>query len=83
MSQIGPALTWNELADIYDKPYRARPARTLPMDTVFAWAERQTDRFKVTEDGSIHEIVKKEDTNVQEAPVEESGSTSYQLPRKT
>ena len=41
------ALTWDELANLYDATHTGRPARTLPMETVFDWAERQTDRFYV------------------------------------
>jgi len=46
-------LTWDELADIYDKATHGRPARTLPMGKVFDWAEKQTDKFVVNEDDSI------------------------------
>ncbi len=49
------ALTWNELADIYDKSTNGH-ARTLEMDTVFEWAEKQTDKFFVTKDGTLHQI---------------------------
>jgi len=47
-------LTWEELANIYDagRP-GGRPARTLPMEAVFDWAAKQTDRFIALEDGSI------------------------------
>ena len=48
------ALTWNELADLYDKVHTGRKARTLPMDTVFAWAEAQTETFYVSKEGTIH-----------------------------
>lgn len=41
------ALSWDELADIYDKSGGRRGARTLPMETVFKWAERQKDKFYV------------------------------------
>ena len=46
-------LTWGELADLYDKAHAGRRARTLPMDTVFEWAEKQTREFYVSEDGSL------------------------------
>ena len=47
------ALTWNDLANLYDAKHSGRPARTLPMDKVFEWTEKQTDKFIVSEDGSI------------------------------
>lgn len=55
---IGKPLTWNELASKYDAVVKsARPARTLPMDQVFKWAEKQKDIFYVCpEEGTIHEI---------------------------
>jgi hypothetical protein len=58
---VGKALTWDELANIYDKEHSGRPARTLPMDVVFTWAEKQVDRFYVDPfKGTIH----KEATNI-------------------
>lgn len=54
---VSKALTWDELANVYDKehPNTGRPARTLSMDTVFKWAERQTKRFYVSpKEGTIH-----------------------------
>lgn len=56
--RIGKALTWNELANLYDMKHSSgRPARILPMDRVFSWAERQKDRFHVdSENGTIHKI---------------------------
>lgn len=50
----GKALTWDELANIYDKGGNGRKAKTLPMATIFDWAERQTERFCVSEDGSLY-----------------------------
>ena len=49
-------LTWDELADLYNEahPNTSRPAKTLPMDTVFNWAEKQTDRFIVDDEGYIY-----------------------------
>jgi len=51
-----PPLTWDDLANLYDKehPGTSRPARTLPMDDVFAWAERQTDKYYKDEEGCLH-----------------------------
>jgi len=48
------ALTWEELADLYDKTNNGRKARTLPMDRVFKWAEEQKESFVVSEEGTIH-----------------------------
>ena len=56
--RLGKALTWGELADIYDEHQGYPRARTLPMDSVFAWAKRRTDEFKVMEDGTIRRILK-------------------------
>ena len=50
-------LTWDELADLYDSSSGGRRARTLPMEQVFEWAERQTDRFRVSQDGTIRPVV--------------------------
>lgn len=47
-------LTWDDLADLYDKAHPGgRPARTLRMETVALWAERQKGRFVVNEDGTL------------------------------
>jgi len=47
--KYGPALTWDELARDYDAAQYpgARPARTLPMWIVSAWAARQHDKYVV------------------------------------
>lgn len=55
--KLSKPLTWDELADIYDSCCSTRPARTQPMDKIFAWAEKQTDKFQVTANGSICSIV--------------------------
>lgn len=57
--KLSEALTWEELANIYDKDKSqgGRPARTLQMEVVFEWAEEQTDKFKVSKDGRIHKII--------------------------
>lgn len=47
-------LTWDELANLYDKVGYSRKARTLPMDLIFEWAEKQTDKFEVSKEGTIH-----------------------------
>jgi hypothetical protein len=51
--KYGPALTWDQLADLY--PGRAR---IMPMDSVFDWAARQRDRFFVHPDNdTIHLLI--------------------------
>lgn len=57
MKSTTKELTWEELADIYDKETGGH-ARTLEMNKVFDWAERQTDKFMVDEDGYLHQIMK-------------------------
>lgn len=55
--KLSAALSWNQLADEYDKTHRDRPARTLPLDVVWEWAERN-ERFHVVEpEGTIHLIL--------------------------
>ena len=46
------SLTWNDLANIYDKETGGK-ARTRPMNEIFDWAARQKDKFIVHKDGSI------------------------------
>ena len=54
---LGKALTWDELATEYDGcNIGGRQARTLPMDSIFSWAKKQTDKFFVSEEGTIHKI---------------------------
>ena len=55
-------LTWEDLAKIYDKEHSGRKARTLPIDYVYEWAERQTNRFRVQEDGAL-ELLEENLTN--------------------
>ena len=53
------ALTWDDLANLYDKACSGRPARTLPMDTVFDWAKQQVDKFWLDPDeGTLHKRFK-------------------------
>lgn len=47
-------LTWEDLANAYDKANSGRRARTLPMDIVFDWAKAQKDKFFVDEEGYIY-----------------------------
>lgn len=51
--KFGPALTWDQLADLY--PGRAR---IMPMDSVFSWAKAQRVKFHLASDGTIHQIIK-------------------------
>ena len=55
--KLSKALTWDDLADAYDKTHSGRKARTLPMDTVLKWAECQTDKYKISNEGTIHKIL--------------------------
>jgi hypothetical protein len=59
MTQISKALTWDQLAEHYDSQRSGgRPARTLPMDTVFEWAENRREQFYVDpKEGTIHLII--------------------------
>ena len=51
---IGEALTWNELADLYPGK-----ARIKPMDKVFDYFKKQTDKYYVCpKEGTIHKIIK-------------------------
>jgi hypothetical protein len=50
-------LSWNELADIFDKE-TGRCARILPMNRVFNWAEKQTNKFFVDKEGYIYLLSK-------------------------
>ena len=64
---VSKALTWDNLANLYDKvklhpesdAFSGRPARTLPMEKVFDWAEQQKDKFWVNPDGgTLHRRLK-------------------------
>ena len=57
MSKKRKPLTWDQLADEYDKAGGGRKARTLPMDHVFKWAVKQTDKFVVKE-GYLYKVYK-------------------------
>ena len=58
---MNEALTWNELANLYDKANTGRKARTLSMNSVGEWAERQVDKFYICpKEGTIHYIEKGE-----------------------
>lgn len=51
---LGPALTWEDLANDYDAVNTGRPARTLPMDDVSNWALKQEGQYIQSKDGTIH-----------------------------
>lgn len=55
---IGVALTWDDLANAYDKESSGgRPARTLPMEQVFNHFERKKNEYYVhPTNGTIHKI---------------------------
>lgn len=53
MNKKKKALTWEDLANYYDK-FTGGTARTRPMHKVFEWAEKQTDKFYVDDKGYIY-----------------------------
>ena len=53
--KMSKALTWDELATYYQEATNLK-ARIQPMEDVFAWAERQTDKFHVSIEGTIHKL---------------------------
>lgn len=55
-------LTWDELADIYDKS-TGRRARTQLMSNIFRWAEKQTDKFYVDKEGYLYLKEAQDDSN--------------------
>jgi len=56
--RIGAALTWDDLADTYDRESSgSRRARTLPMDRIFSYFERKKNEYYVhPTEGTIHKI---------------------------
>jgi hypothetical protein len=50
---IENALTWDELADDYQKA-TGRTARIRPMEEVFRWAEKQEKKYFVDEEGYLY-----------------------------
>jgi hypothetical protein len=50
------AITWEELADAYDSCHSNRKARTLPMDEVFDWGEKQKQFWVDETDGSMYRV---------------------------
>ena len=52
------ALTWDDLAEDYKKA-TGESAKIRPMDAIFEWAEKQTEKYYVDPKvGSIHRILK-------------------------
>ena len=49
------ALTWDEVANIYDSRKGGRKARTLPMALLFDWVASQDDFF-VDDEGYIYQV---------------------------
>ena len=60
--KISKALTWDELAEDYNKVNSGRKAQTYRRETIFRWAERQTDKYVVDEVmGTLHRIESEEE----------------------
>jgi len=58
--KISKALTWDDLANEYKK-VTGKSAYIKSMDSIFGWAEKQTDKFFVSQkQKTIHKIIKKE-----------------------
>ena len=61
--KLGEALTWDDLANDYGRGARARP-----MQEVFDWAARQTDRYYLdSEEGTLHRILHKAEGGTDDA----------------
>ena len=57
--KISKALTWDDLANEYKKS-TGNSARTKSMESIFNWAEKQTNKFFVDYDKkTIHKIKEK------------------------
>ena len=54
--KIGKALTWNDLANIFDKETGLH-ARTFPMDKIFTWAENHPEKFFIDDKEELHETI--------------------------
>jgi hypothetical protein len=48
------ALTWTQLADLYDKEHSGRPARTTQLNTVFEWAKRHPKIIQCPVETTLH-----------------------------
>ena len=46
------SLTWDELANIYDKE-TGQTARIKPMESIYKWAVKRKDLFTVNDDSSL------------------------------
>ena len=56
---MSKALTWDDLAKEYKKA-TGNSAYVRSMDSIFYWAEKQTDKFYVDHDKqTIHKLVKR------------------------
>jgi len=61
---IGKALTWGDIADIYNKTYPGRNAKLMSLDDVSDWVEFHKEKFWFDPDKeTFHEI--KENKNEQ------------------
>lgn len=54
---LGPRLTWDDLAELYDRNNIGRRARTLPMDTVYEWFEDHPEKFQIDKEGYMYQIL--------------------------
>ena len=56
MNEMSKPLTWDDLANEYKKA-TGTSARIKSMDSIFYWAQKQTDKFFVDHDKqTIHKI---------------------------
>ncbi len=54
---MNKSITWEELANVYDKNNNGRKARTLPMDSVFEWGKKRKDIFYFEPiEGTLHKL---------------------------
>lgn len=71
--KIGKALTWDELANLYDEYNNGRAAKTLPMENVRKWAELRPDLFKIDPvETTIHLILEDDMTDESIAQAEQA-----------
>lgn len=54
---LSEALTWGEIADVYQEHYGGKP-KILPVDMVFDAVEKLEDYYLDPKEGTIHKIIK-------------------------